>query len=178
MYWAIKWMRRETAIITSKFTQVKDISGKATRYLECKTPSNTTIRYQLNEAAANSQKGARGVGIIVQLPDQITGVTLPTECKFSISIDYQINKLRNFNEANESTEFTLNPKKDGRTSTNSTTINNDGTTTTTSTQSTQSTAPTSPSNPNAAADPPTSSQPPEDFNIPIVPEGIENIVGL
>lgn len=108
--------------VTSQYEKVKDATGTAKRYIECQNAQKAFIRYPINEAEANRRPTNRSVGTGVLLPVPIS-IPVPTQCKVSIAIKYEIFKvgnyvLRSHTEANESPLFTLSPRPPGVSSTN------------------------------------------------------------
>lgn len=143
----------DKATLTSKFTKLRDIDGTATRFISCKSPDNVFIKYKLNNDVAIAPQGKAGVGIIVTIPQELAGITLPTDCRFTIRVDYNINFFRTHTESTTSSEFVLYPKSDTSNSTSSTIVNPNGTSTTTNTESNSSTTPMPAPQPAAVPEP-------------------------
>lgn len=100
----------DTVTLVSAYTKVRDVTGKSVRYIECQNANSVYIRYPLNEAVANRQKGSGGTGVVVKVPESIPN--LPTICKFTIAITYDVYPWRKVNVSNSTNEFQLLPKRD------------------------------------------------------------------
>lgn len=100
----------DTVTLVSEYTKVRDVSGKAVRYIECENRQHTYIRYPLNEAVANRASGTGGTGIVVKVPETIPDI--PTKCKFTIAITYDVYPWKKVYETNSSNTFQLLPKRD------------------------------------------------------------------
>lgn len=98
----------DTVTIKSEYTKLREVSGKAVRYIECQDGDNIYIRYPLNEAIADRQSGTAGTGIVVTIPTIISDV--PTMCKFTIAIAYDVYPWKKVNQTNSSNEFMLLPE--------------------------------------------------------------------
>lgn len=95
-------------VLISQYTKLRDVNGKASRYIECRTKtSHVFVRYQLNEAVANRAKGAAGTGIPIVVPRNIPD--LPATCRFSLAIIYDVLPFKKDYETNSTKEFTLYP---------------------------------------------------------------------
>jgi hypothetical protein len=86
------------------------VSGKSTRFIECKNRNDVYVRYPISEAVANRAIGNGGTGVVMKIPTTIPDA--PTECKVSIAVVYEIFKFRNLTEYAESNTFTLLPQTD------------------------------------------------------------------
>ena len=111
--WKLTIIRNEIpvgdqAVIISEYTKVREVSGKSVRYIECRNIDGVWIRYPLNEARADRAKGTGGTGIPVVIPSNIPN--LPTQCKFTIAIDYEVYPWRTVHVVNSTKEFTLVPR--------------------------------------------------------------------
>lgn len=95
----------ETVVLKSEYTKVRDVQGKSVRYIECQNRNKIWVRYPLNEAVANRGSGSGGTGIVVKIPETIAD--LPTTCKFTIVIDYEVFSWKHVLEVNSSNTFKL-----------------------------------------------------------------------
>lgn len=100
----------DTVTLVSQYTKVRNVTGKSVRYIECQNSQHIYIRYPLNEAVANRAAGRSGTGIVVKVPETIPN--LPTTCKFTIAIEYDVYPWRKVNVSQSSNEFQLLPKRD------------------------------------------------------------------
>ena len=100
----------DSIVLQSLYTKVMDVSGKSTRYIECKTSNGVFVRYPISEAVANRAAGQSGTGIPVVIPSTIPNV--PTTCRFNITIEYEVFIWRKHIESVNSEIFTLNPAKE------------------------------------------------------------------
>ena len=99
----------DTVVIQSYYEKKMEVTGVATRYIECKTDKGFFVRYPVSSAVANRPPGVSATGIVVEVPDVIPD--LPATCKFSIAIEYEVLKFRRVVESNSSPEFLLLPAK-------------------------------------------------------------------
>lgn len=97
----------QEATIVSEYTKLRDVTGVAKRYVECRNEKGAYIRYPLNEAVANRASGNGGTGIIVKIPTDIPN--LPAKCRFTVAIVYEVYPWRKVNQSNSTNEFTFNP---------------------------------------------------------------------
>ena len=100
----------QSVVIESLFTKKVNTgkNSKASRYIECKNSNGVYVRYLLSEATANREKSkSTGTGIVVYIPKQIAEVDLPTDCFFSISIDYDVYPRRADPEYQRTKNFIL-----------------------------------------------------------------------
>lgn len=97
-------------VLLSEYTKTRDVDGEAMRYIECMTKDTKIfIRYPINQAAANRAKGKAGTGIPLVVPRDIPD--LPTTCKFSISITYEVLPFKKDYQKNSTQEFQLLPPR-------------------------------------------------------------------
>jgi hypothetical protein len=95
----------ETVSVVSQYKKLKNVSGLASRYLECKNFNGSYTRYPVSTAKANRSAGTTATGVFIKIPTNIPG--LPTKCRVSISIDYKVYTFRTATEANSSKDFSL-----------------------------------------------------------------------
>lgn len=100
----------DTVTLVSEYTKVRDVTGRSIRYIECQNQQHIYIRYPLNEAVANRGSGTAGTGVVVKVPDSIP--YLPTTCKFTIAIEYDVYPWRKVDISNSTNEFTLLPRRE------------------------------------------------------------------
>lgn len=100
----------DTVVVQSLYEKKLDVTGKATRYIECKTKNGLYVRYPVSTATANRPSGVAGTGIVFTAPEVIPD--LPTTCKFTITIDYEVLAFRHVIESQSSAEFQLLPKRE------------------------------------------------------------------
>lgn len=110
----------DVLVVKSEYEKVRDVTGVAKRYIECKNPIGGYVRYPINEADANRQptgenKPRTGTGVFLPVP---VNIPVPTDCFVTISITYDIYKLGNWTlrshtETNSSGIFKLLPKPEG-----------------------------------------------------------------
>lgn len=101
----------DTLVVQSIYKKTLDVSGKATRYIECQNPSGVYIRYPISEAVANRASGSTGTGVVMVVPLTIPDV--PTTCRVNITIDYEVLLWRHVIESVNSSEFKLLPARQG-----------------------------------------------------------------
>lgn len=100
----------DTVVLQSLYDKKLDVTGEATRYIECKTKdTNIFVRYPVSKSVANRPAGLTGTGIVIAIPEVIPD--LPATCKFTISIDYEVLAFRHVIETQSSDEFSLLPKR-------------------------------------------------------------------
>lgn len=100
----------DVVVIESTYTKNATVTGTAKRYLECKNQSGVLLRYELNQAVANrSSAQLTGTGVTVTIPDRLAEITLPTDCFFSIGIEYDVYPRRAEYEYNRTQDFKLVP---------------------------------------------------------------------
>lgn len=93
--------------VQSIYTKVRNVTGHATRYIECDNKAGVSVRYQLNEAIANRGAGHQGTGIVLKIPDDIPD--LPALCRISTAVDYPVYSFRSHYEYTASDPFPLQP---------------------------------------------------------------------
>lgn len=95
----------ETVAVDSHYEKVRNVTGQAFRYLDCKNERGAYTRWAISSASANNESGARrSTGILVTIPSNIM---TPTTCHISILVKYQVNPLRTQPEFTTSNEFNL-----------------------------------------------------------------------
>jgi len=99
----------DTVVIQSVYNKVRETGGESVRYIQCENRSGLWIRYELNRATANRQKGKGGTGIVLTVRRDIADV--PTTCKFTINIRYDVLPFRSVYVTNNTREFTLLPER-------------------------------------------------------------------
>lgn len=99
----------DTIVVESDYIKTRDVTGKATRDIDCQNKEGSYIRYHMNEAIANRAARSGGTGLEVKIPTNIPN--LPTTCKIAVTIDYPVLPWRTVTEANETDEFTLYPER-------------------------------------------------------------------
>lgn len=98
----------DTVTLVSQYTKVRDVTGTSVRYIECQNSNHIYIRYPLNEAVANRAAGHGGTGVVVKVPETIPA--LPTTCKFTIALEYDVYPWRKVNISQSTQSFQLLPK--------------------------------------------------------------------
>lgn len=94
----------ETLIVTSKFDKVRDVSGTAKRYIECKTRNGSTNRIAIGEKEANRRSQVNGSNqIYLGVPSDI--IDTPTTCVIDIVVEYRIYRFRDHTEHTKTPEF-------------------------------------------------------------------------
>ena len=89
--------------VHASYKKLKDVTGTAYYYLECKTERGSLVRNPLNQTEASRAKGSGEIDTPLHLPSDLPG--LPTECRVYISVDYTIYTFRKFTENNASNYF-------------------------------------------------------------------------
>lgn len=97
----------DVIVVESIYKKELDVSGKSTRYIECKNERGIFIRYPISEATANRSSGKNGTGIIMKIPNSIPDA--PVTCRINVTIDYEIMAWRHVIESQNSKTFTLYP---------------------------------------------------------------------
>lgn len=141
--------------VVSQYDKVREVEGVSHRYVSCDDRRGINVRYEINSARADRTSGLnKGTGVPITFP--LIVPDLPAQCRFSISICYDINILKQHCEFNETGFFTLNPESKADTTSSSTntptatggntnvTTNTSTTTTTTQKESPQPTQPIKP----------------------------------
>lgn len=92
-------------VIESSYVKLREVKGKARRYINCQNQRGVYVKYELNQRDADNKpgKGATGIDIVVRrdIPN------LPTRCKFRVSIDYPVLPFKTVTEVGETEEFIL-----------------------------------------------------------------------
>ena len=92
--------------VTSSSEKVRAVTGWSNRSIECKNTSGNYVNYPLSSAPANKKAGPKGtVDFPVQIPDTVPD--LPSQCRYTTNICYDINVIRKFCEFAVSNDFTL-----------------------------------------------------------------------
>jgi hypothetical protein len=100
----------DTVVVASTYKKLRDVTGEASRFLDCNTKQGVSIRYPVNKASASrgaSDHRQTGTGIVLVIPNTIPD--LPTKCRIAVSIDYPVLPWRHVIENNETKDFTLYP---------------------------------------------------------------------
>jgi hypothetical protein len=84
------------------YKKLRDVTGAAYYYLECKTPKGSLVRYPIVQTEGNRPKGSGEIDTPLQLPSI---PTLPAQCRVAVSVDYTIYTFRKFTENNQSNYF-------------------------------------------------------------------------
>lgn len=90
-------------VVHASYKKLKDVSGTAYYYLECKTERGSLARYPLSQTEGNRARGTGEIDTQLHLPSDLPG--LPTECRIFVSVDYTIYTFRKFVENNASNYF-------------------------------------------------------------------------
>jgi len=95
----------ETITVDSHYQKLRNVTGTAYRYIDCKNDRGTYTRYPINNSPANNSAGvSRSTGIFIKIPSDIL---VPTTCHISILVNYKVNALRTQPEFTTSNEFIL-----------------------------------------------------------------------
>jgi hypothetical protein len=94
----------DTVTVKSNFDKVMSVTGKSTRYMECKAKEQW-VRYSIAEAIADKPVGPGKSEISVVIPDAIPNQD--ATCRFYFQSDYVIYSYRPFSEEAYSNEFHL-----------------------------------------------------------------------
>ena len=98
----------DTVVVESTYTKLREVTGKAVRYLECVNTAGAIVRYPINEARADRAPGSRtGTGVIIKVPAVVP--VLQAKCRISINVTYQVYPWRTVVEFQSTDEFTLLP---------------------------------------------------------------------
>lgn len=98
----------DTIIVASTYTKLREVTGEATRYVDCWTKDNILISYPINVAIADRASGVKkGTGLILVMPTVIPD--LPAKCSIRVNIKYKVLPLRTVHVTNTTAEFTLLP---------------------------------------------------------------------
>lgn len=96
----------EIITVESAYTKTRNVTGIATRYIECKNDRDVYVRYELSVADANRAPSAGSTGIVSKIPNSIVP---PTSCRFSVNVCYQLYRWRNSCEYNSTSDFEVLP---------------------------------------------------------------------
>jgi hypothetical protein len=100
----------EVVVIESMYSKTVPTgnNSQSERYIECRNNRGVNLRYLLNKAVANRKpSSSTGTGIVVQIPRELSGLTIPTTCFFSISISYNLYPRQAIPEYNRTKDFKL-----------------------------------------------------------------------
>lgn len=100
----------ETVVLESTYqkTTATNNDSQSERYIECINEKGVSLRYLLNKAVANRKpSNSTGTGVVVQIPNELSGIKLPTTCFFSIAISYNVYPRQAEPEYNRTRDFTL-----------------------------------------------------------------------
>jgi hypothetical protein len=95
----------DTVVLQSSYKKLREAGGESVRYIQCQNRNGVWIRYELNRATANRQAGVGGTGVVLTVRRDIADV--PTTCKFTISIRYDVLPFRDVYVSNETKQFKL-----------------------------------------------------------------------
>ena len=98
----------DTIVLKSEYTKLRDVQGRATRYIDCQNRAGVMISYSINEAPADHAVGNGGTGVVLYVPSSIPD--LPTYCQFRILLDYPVLPFRHVYQSNHTASFRLLPK--------------------------------------------------------------------
>lgn len=99
-----------TIYLASKYKKVRQVTGTATRYIQCKKQGTNEWDgfIPVSQADATRPKTNAGDSITyIGIPSSLP--TLPNTCRIYINVNYRINYLRSFVEQNYSNEFIVHP---------------------------------------------------------------------
>lgn len=97
----------QTIVVQSEFTKLKAVKGIARRSVECVNIRGVYLKYLLNEAVAEAPPGRGGIGMVLKMPTDVPN--LPTKCRISVNVDYQVYPWRTVTEFVRSADFDLLP---------------------------------------------------------------------
>lgn len=100
----------DTVVVQSIYNKKLNVTGEATRYIECESRPGVFVRYPISVSPANRGTGNTGTGIELKIPANIP--SLPATCKITVIIDYEIALWRHVIESNSSHTFTLHPERE------------------------------------------------------------------
>lgn len=98
----------DQVVVESIYTKTMDVTGEASRFIECKS-DRAYVRYPVSKAVANRSAGSTGTGIVFVIPKVIPD--LPATCRMNVTIDYEVLAFRHVIESNTSSEFQLLPPR-------------------------------------------------------------------
>lgn len=96
----------KTVLVHSESDKVRAVAPLAHRNIECKNSTGNYISYHLTDVqGVNNGVGHHTSQIPFKIPDIIPG--LPTTCRFSIDVEYQVYPFRTINQYTASNTFVV-----------------------------------------------------------------------
>lgn len=86
----------DTFVVASRYTKIRQVTGKSVRTLECAYTPGVYISYPLDKRAANRAPGKAGTGVVVTIPSYLKGTQkLPAQCHVCVALTYPVLPFRN-----------------------------------------------------------------------------------
>lgn len=132
----------DTVLVQSRSTKVRAVAPLAHRNIECQNISGDYISYHLADVhGVNNNVGKHSGTIAFIIPSTVPD--LPTTCRFSIGVEYQVLAIRTINQYVASNTFRLTVAPVATTSTQATPVPQTNTSSQTASQQFNSTTSTS-----------------------------------